>query len=264
MARALCACAAASTCQQSRCRSLQVGAERGVGLFWCIPCSCGRCTAVLGESPGQVCRPASCCGQAAWLTCVAPVVRLSHDSCFLAMPHCTPHTPSRAAGIVTADTHQQQPLGVMHLLAGVQAAAAQHWNESHPDTSLGLVALELEFSPRGAALLAAPGPGGSPRRLKVRPVKPGVVELLARDAPAAHAGAQEGAVALQSGGGAEAAGAWPLSSVSPAQLQVRWMVGCHSCTAALRMCSGQPLRSRLASLLCCERSRAREAAVGPV
>lgn len=140
---------------------------------------------------------------------------------FLAL-HVNPlHHVTPLAGIVTSDAAQQQPLGIMHLLAGVQAAAAQHWNESHPDTSLGLVALELDFSPRGAALLAAPGPGGSPRRLKVRPVKPGVIELLPRDVPAAPSGAQEGAVALQSSGGAAAEGAWPLTSVSPMQLQVR-------------------------------------------
>ena len=133
-------------------------------------------------------------------------------------PTVTP-PPPLPAGIVTSDAAQQQPLGVMHLLAGVQAAAAQHWNESHPDTSLGLVALQLEFSPRGAALLAAPGPGGSPRRLKVRPVKPGVIELVSRDAPAAPA-VQDGAVALPSSGGLESERAWPLTSVSPVQLQV--------------------------------------------
>ncbi len=153
----------------------------------------------------------------------------AHSSPPHPIPHPIPHP--HPAGIVTSDAAQQQPLGIMHLLAGVQAAAAQHWNESHPDTSLGLVALELEFSPRGAALLAAPGPGGSPRRLKVRPVKPGVIELVPRDAPTAHSGAHDSAVALQSSDGATTEGAWPLTSVSPMQLQVRWLAGSRTMVA---------------------------------
>lgn len=125
------------------------------------------------------------------------------------------------AGIVTTDAQQQQPLGVMHMLAGVQAAAASHWNASHPDQSLGLVALELDLSPRGAAMLAAPGADGGVRRLRVRAVKQGVVELLPRDAPPEGASAAAGAVALPwAAAGAAGEGAWPLTSVHPSQLQV--------------------------------------------
>ncbi|KAL4457665.1 hypothetical protein ABPG75_012530 [Micractinium tetrahymenae] len=127
---------------------------------------------------------------------------------------------SEFAGIVTADAAQQQPLGVLHLLAGVQAAAQAHWNASHPDQSLGLVALDIDFSPSGAALLAAPTAGGGVRRLRARRVSEGAIELLPRDGPPAgsQAAAAANAVALRQE--AEAAdGPWPLKSVHPAQLQ---------------------------------------------
>ncbi|PSC72889.1 TUNICAMYCIN INDUCED 1 isoform A [Micractinium conductrix] len=134
---------------------------------------------------------------------------------------------SEFAGIVAADAAEQQPLGMMHLLTGVRSAAQAHWNASHPEQSLGLVALELDLSPRGAALAAAPGPAGAPSRLRVRRVGAGAIELLARDgaaaATAAAAGeAGEGAVALPSdlAGGADGGGAWPLQSVHPSHLQV--------------------------------------------
>jgi hypothetical protein len=134
------------------------------------------------------------------------------------------------ADIVTEDARQQQPLGVMHLLAGVQVAAATHWNSSHPDTSLGLVAMEVEFSPAGAALLAAPSgaPDGSSSRLRVRRVKEGAIELLPREA--SPGGVQQqakpaaGAVALPSGPAPPTKGPWPITSVHPMQLQVQFFV----------------------------------------
>ena len=134
------------------------------------------------------------------------------------------------AGIVTSDAEQQQPLGVLHLLQGVQREAARHWNETHPEQSLGLVALELDLAPSGAALLAAPTVGGGTRRLRVRPTgSRGVIELLPRDGPAAAAdGAQaDRAVALPSSAAVAREAAWPLTSVHPSQLQV------HSCFAGL-------------------------------
>lgn len=123
------------------------------------------------------------------------------------------------ASIVTSDAEQQQPLGIVHLLAGVQRDAARHWNESHPEQSLGLVALELDLSPAGAALLATPTPGGGSRRLRVRPVAKGSIELLPRDSPQPAGGSQAGAVALPSTAAA-AEGPWPLTSVHPMHLQV--------------------------------------------
>ncbi|KAL4442939.1 hypothetical protein ABPG77_008430 [Micractinium sp. CCAP 211/92] len=127
---------------------------------------------------------------------------------------------SEFAGIVTADAAQQQPLGVLHLLAGVQAAAQAHWNASHPDQSLGLVALDLDLSPSGAALLSAPTAGGGVQRLRARRVSGGAIELLPRDGP--PAGPQEvpaTAVALQQEAEGVPDGPWPLKSVHPAQLQ---------------------------------------------
>ena len=149
---------------------------------------------------------------------------------------------SEFAGIVAADAGQRQPLGVLHLLAGVRAAAAAHWNASHPDQSLGLVGLELDLSPHGAALLAAPaattttGGGGSGQRLRVRPVKPGVIELVARDAPPQGGEAARGAVAVPSA--VPPSPTWPLASVHPMQLQVRRGAGL--------CCAGPRARSCLA------------------
>lgn len=138
---------------------------------------------------------------------------------------CLPPPPRpcrHSAGIVTADAAQQQPLGVLHLLAGVQAAAEAHWNASHPDQSLGLVALDLDLAPSGAALLAAPAAGGGVQRLRARRVRQGAIELLPRDGPpAGPQAAPANAVALRQEAGAELEGPWPLKSVHPAQLQVR-------------------------------------------
>lgn len=116
---------------------------------------------------------------------------------------------------------QQQPLGVLHLLAGVHAAAQAHWNMSHPDQSLGLVALDLDLSPSGAALLAGPAAGGGMQRLRVRRVSEGAIELLPRDVPAGpQTAAAAGAVALRHDAATAPEGPWPLKSVPPAQLQV--------------------------------------------
>jgi hypothetical protein len=110
------------------------------------------------------------------------------------------------------------------MLAGVREAATARWNASHPDQSLGLVALELELSRHGAALLAAPASTGG-QRLRVRRVAEGVIELLPRDGvPAGSSSSSggadsEGAVALAGAGGPQP-GAWPLTSVHPSQLQV--------------------------------------------
>jgi hypothetical protein len=135
----------------------------------------------------------------------------SYHCCVVALP----------AGIVATDAAQQQPLGVLHLLAGVREAAALHWNSSHPDQSLGLVALELDLSTDGASLLAAATTaGGASKRLRVRRVKDGVIELLPRDSPASGppaAAAAASAVAVPSVGIRDSV--WPLASVHPAQLQ---------------------------------------------
>lgn len=142
------------------------------------------------------------------------------------------------AGIVTADAAQQQPLGVLHLLAGVQAAAQAQWNASHPDQSLGLVALDLDLSPSGAALLSAPTAGGGVQRLRARRVSGGAIELLPRDGP--PTGPQQvlaNAVALQQEAEGVPDGPWPLKSVHPAQLQVKWSMH-RTAGARLAGCGG--------------------------
>lgn len=147
------------------------------------------------------------------------------------------------ASIATSDAEQQQPLGVLHLLQGVQREAARRWNESHPAQSLGLVALELELAPSGAALLAAPTAGGGARRLRVKPAgSPGVIELLARDSPAAAA--DDSAVALPSSAAQAGEAAWPLTSVHPSQLQV----GCGLRTGGLAR--GLLIRAKTCLSLC--------------
>eukprot|EP00887_Chlorella_sp_A99_P002738 scaffold6.g2738.t1 len=118
---------------------------------------------------------------------------------------------SEFAGVVMADAEAQGAVGVMHLLGGVRDEARRAWNASHPDASLAPVALELDLAPAGAALLAAPAPGGRLQRLRARRLREGQVELAPRDLLSA---ADSRALAL----GPATPYAWPLRSVGPADL----------------------------------------------
>ena len=51
-------------------------------------------------------------------------------------------------------------------------AAVQRWNQTHPDLSLAVVALELDFSPHAGALLSAPAPGSGTGRQGLQRLKP--------------------------------------------------------------------------------------------
>lgn len=119
------------------------------------------------------------------------------------------------ASIATADAQEHPAAGVLHLLSGLRSAAVQRWNVTHPDLSLAVVSLELEFSPHSGALMAAPTTGGlGLQRLKPRRLREGVVELLPRDGGLSEK--ESKALALAPG----APYAWPLRSMHPQHLQV--------------------------------------------
>jgi hypothetical protein len=124
------------------------------------------------------------------------------------------------AAIAAADATGAQAAGLMHLAAGVRAAAAARWNAS--STSPALVAIDVRLSDGSGALLAAPGPGGAPPpRLRARRLAADTIELAARDMPPPAAAAAVARHALAALGAAAPTprAMWPLRGAAPATVR---------------------------------------------